>query len=72
MSLVLGPQPRVRPEDGPFLIKELRAYVIGSKEVEEAAGGGADCHSQAHGHWIVDTPISNPSSGEWASLCGME
>jgi len=27
-----------------------------------AAGGGADCHSQAHGHWIVDTPIANPSS----------
>ncbi len=29
---------------------------------EEEAGGGADCHSQKHGHWIVDTPISNPSS----------
>ena len=40
----------------------MRAYVVGSKAEEEAAGGGADCHSQAHGHWIVDTPIANPSS----------
>jgi L-rhamnonate dehydratase len=36
---------------------------VGSKAAEEAAGGGADCHSQKHGHWIVDTPIANPSSG---------
>jgi L-rhamnonate dehydratase len=36
--------------------------VIGSKETEEKAGGGADCHSQSHGHWIVSTPIANPSS----------
>jgi len=41
----------------------VRAFVIGSKATEEAAGGGADCHSQKHGHWIVDTPIANPSSG---------
>lgn len=41
---------------------QVRAFVIGSKATEEAAGGGADCHSQKHGHWIVDTPIANPSS----------
>ena len=62
MSFVLGVQPRVKPVNGPFLVKAVRAYVIGDKATEEAAGGGADCHSQAHGHWIVDTPISNPSS----------
>lgn len=44
------------------LSRQVRAYVVGSKAAEEAAGGGADCHSQAHGHWIVDTPIANPSS----------
>ena len=33
-----------------------------AKSQEEAAGGGADCHSQSDGHWIVDTPISNPMS----------
>lgn len=49
MSLVLGPQPRVRPVDGPFVVRALRAYVIGDKATEEAAGGGADCHSQSHG-----------------------
>ena len=40
----------------------MRAFTIGTKAAEEAAGGGADCHSQKHGHWIVDTPIANPSS----------
>ena len=35
-------------------IKDLRAYVI--------AGGGADYHDQAGGHWIIDTPIANPMS----------
>ena len=63
MSLVLGMQPRVRPAKSPFIVKEVRAFVIGTKVEEEKAGGGADCHAQAHGHWIVDTPISNPSSG---------
>ena len=38
MSLVLGPQPRVRPVDGPFLIKALRAYVIGDKATEVGDG----------------------------------
>lgn len=31
MSLVLAPQPRVRPEFGPFIVKEVRAFVIGDK-----------------------------------------
>ena len=62
MSLFLAVHPRVSPPKSDFIVKEVRAYVIGSKAVEEAAGGGADCHSQATGHWIVDTPIANPSS----------
>lgn len=62
MSLILGVHPRVRPVESKYLVVALRAYVIGDKATEEAAGGGADCHSQKHGHWIVDTPIANPSS----------
>lgn len=62
MSLTFAVHPRVRPSStSPTLVKEVRAYVI-PKATEEASGGGADCHSQAHGHWIVDTPIANPSS----------
>ena len=62
MSLTFAVHPRVRPSStSPTLVKEVRAYII-PKAAEEAAGGGADCHSQAHGHWIVDTPIANPSS----------
>ena len=45
MSLVFDVQPRVRPVKSPFIVKEVRAFVI-DKAVEEAAGGGADCHSQ--------------------------
>jgi len=60
MSFFLGPHPHVKPVEGADVIKEVRAYIISSKEAEEKGGGGADCHSQAHGHWIVDTPISNP------------
>jgi len=63
MSLVLGVQPFVVPDGAaPSIVKEVRAYVIGTKDLEEKSGGGADCHSQASGHWIVDTPISNPMS----------
>ncbi len=51
-----------RPVESKFLVVAVRAYIIGDKATEEAAGGGADCHSQKHGHWIVDTPIANPSS----------
>lgn len=36
--------------------------MIGSKELEEKSGGGADCHSQGSGHWIIDTLIANPMS----------
>ncbi len=40
----------------------FQAYVIGgSKDVEEKAGGGGDCHSQADDHWIlgqIATPMS--------------
>ena len=35
-------------------ISDLRAYAM--------AGGGADYHDQAGGHWIIDTPIANPMS----------
>lgn len=52
----------VEPDEGAPYIKEVRAYVIGTKELEEKSGGGADCHAQAKGHWIVDTPIANPMS----------
>jgi L-rhamnonate dehydratase len=61
MSLVFAVQPRVTPKKSDFIVKEVRAFVL-DKAVEEAAGGGADCHSQSHGHWIVDTPIANPCS----------
>lgn len=55
--------PRLRPDgDSPSLVTQVRAFVIGSKDLEEKSGGGADCHSQSSGHWIVDTPISNPMS----------
>jgi L-rhamnonate dehydratase len=63
MSLVFGVHPHVAPAAGAVVIKEVRAYVIGTKELEKRSGGGADCHAQAEGHWIVDTPISNPMSG---------
>ena len=48
MSLHLGAHPRVKPYLGDgtdAVIKEVRAYVIASKDVEEKAGGGADCVS---------------------------
>eukprot|EP01114_Cavostelium_apophysatum_P014321 TRINITY_DN3682_c0_g1_i1.p1 TRINITY_DN3682_c0_g1~~TRINITY_DN3682_c0_g1_i1.p1 ORF type:complete len:428 (-),score=87.41 TRINITY_DN3682_c0_g1_i1:17-1300(-) len=38
-------------------IKEVRAFVV------QATEPGADYHRQPKGHWIVDTPISNPMSG---------
>ncbi len=63
MSLVFAPHPPVVPEEDAVVVKEVRAFVVGSKEIEEKSGGGADCHAQARGHWIVDTPIANPMSG---------
>lgn len=58
----MGPHPPVHPAKDAVFVRELRAYVIASKDVEEEAGGGGDCHAQIGKHWIVDTPIANPSS----------
>ena len=62
MSIYFAPHEHVKPADDAVVVKEVRAYVIGSKDLEEKSGGGADCHAQASGHWIVDTPIANPMS----------
>ncbi len=64
MPLYLRELKHVVPKAGDVVIKEVRSYVIGSKEVEEKSGGGADCHSQADDHWIVGArrPISTPIS----------
>ena len=62
MSLVLAPHPPVVPRADDVVVKEVRAYVM-DKAAEEAAGGGADCHAQKHGHWITSTPIATPMSG---------
>ena len=43
-------------------IKYVRAFVPGSKELEESSGGCGDYHSQSKGHWIVDSMIANPMS----------
>jgi L-rhamnonate dehydratase len=37
-------------------VKHVRAYVL------EPGESGADYHNQDKGHWIIDTPISNPMS----------
>lgn len=37
-------------------IKKIAAYIVQSDE------SGADYHRQKEGHWIVDSPISNPMS----------
>jgi L-rhamnonate dehydratase len=60
MSLMLGPHPQVQPRG--VLIKEVRAYIFGDDQQEKDQGGGADCHKQAKGHWIVDSDIANPMS----------
>lgn len=62
MSLILGEHPKVEPKAGKVLIQEVRAYTFGDDEKEKEAGGGADCHSQLAGHWIVDSDIANPMS----------
>jgi len=62
MTFILRPHPFVKPIKCDATIKEVRAYVFGTKQEEEKAGGGADCHSQASGHWIIDSPIANPMS----------
>lgn len=37
-------------------MKEIRAFIVQKDE------SGADYHRQQKGHWIVDSPISNPMS----------
>jgi L-rhamnonate dehydratase len=58
----MGPHPPVEPNPSKPLISQIRAYTFGSSTHEEKSGGGADCHRQSSGHWIVDTPIANPMS----------
>jgi hypothetical protein len=62
MSLILGPHPKVEPKKDAVLIKEVRAFIFDNDEQEKESGGGADCHKQAKGHWIVDSSIANPMS----------
>jgi L-rhamnonate dehydratase len=40
----------------------VRAFVFGDDKQEKESGGGADCHKQSAGHWIVDSDIANPMS----------
>jgi L-rhamnonate dehydratase len=40
----------------------VRAFVFGDDTQEKESGGGADCHKQPQGHWIVDSDIANPMS----------
>ena len=62
MSLILGPHHQVKPDPSAVLIKEVRAFVFSDDDDEKEQGGGADCHKQAAGHWIVDSDIANPMS----------
>jgi L-rhamnonate dehydratase len=48
-----------------FLVRSnntVRAFVFGDDKQEKESGGGADCHKQQEGHWIVDSDIANPMS----------
>lgn len=56
--------PDVTPSSTAVTIKQVRAYVIGTKELEESSGGGGDCHAQKNTHWIIGhpNPIANPMS----------
>ena len=62
MSLILGPHEKVQPNPDAVLIAEVRAYIFGDDNQEKESGGGADCHKQAKGHWIVDSDIATPMS----------
>mmetsp|Transcript_9314 Transcript_9314/g.20132 ORF Transcript_9314/g.20132 Transcript_9314/m.20132 type:complete len:421 (+) Transcript_9314:78-1340(+) len=62
MSLILGPHPQVQPSEDAVLIQHVKAYVFGDDKGEQDSGGGADCHKQAKGHWIIDSDIANPMS----------
>jgi len=61
-SLILGAHQQVRPNPSAVLIKEVRAFVFADDDDEKTSGGGADCHKQSKGHWIVDSDIANPMS----------
>lgn len=61
-SLILGPHHPVKPDSSEVLIKEVRAFIFSDDDDEKEQGGGADCHKQAAGHWIVDSDIANPMS----------
>ena len=63
MSLLLtGKHAFVKPSTNKdAIIKSVKAFIISDKILEEQSGGG-DCHSQSHGHWIIDTPIATPMS----------
>ena len=62
MSLIFGEHPKVEPKADAVLIRQVRAYIFGDDDKEKESGGGADCHKQAKGHWIVDSDIANPMS----------
>ena len=62
MSLRFGPHPKVEPNPDAVLIKAVRAFTFGDDDQEKESGGGADCHKQSKGHWIVDSDIANPMS----------
>mmetsp|Transcript_50928 Transcript_50928/g.55149 ORF Transcript_50928/g.55149 Transcript_50928/m.55149 type:complete len:419 (+) Transcript_50928:150-1406(+) len=64
MSLILGPHPVVIPNKSKdtVVIRHVRAFVFGDDKQEKESGGGADCHKQQEGHWIVDSDIANPMS----------
>ena len=59
MSLTFAEWSPVIPAEGEVFVKEVRAYVIGDKKLEEKSGGGADCHAQSHGHWIQKRGTKN-------------
>ena len=60
---MLGPHPPVEPnKKGAVLIQRVRAYCFGNDDAEKDSGGGADCHKQQAGHWIVDSTIATPMS----------
>mmetsp|Transcript_4230 Transcript_4230/g.6288 ORF Transcript_4230/g.6288 Transcript_4230/m.6288 type:complete len:426 (-) Transcript_4230:117-1394(-) len=64
MSLFLSVPETVVPPKDAVVVKEVRAYVVSSKQAEEKAGGLADCHAQTDDHWITGArrPIATPIS----------
>ena len=56
MSINFCVLPDVEADENTITISNVQAYIAGSKDVEKAGGGFADCHSQ------VECPIANPIS----------